>query len=68
MRKVWALLCEYKYVLIWLYIDLTTPTDIQNSVIPLLMQFNKDNFIVSSATGSGKTLAYLLPSKLINML
>jgi superfamily II DNA/RNA helicase len=40
-------------------LNITSPTDIQNEVIPLALQ-NKD-IIGQSKTGSGKTLAYLLP-------
>lgn len=38
---------------------ITTPTEVQTTVIPLVLQ-NKD-FIVQSQTGTGKTLAFLLP-------
>jgi ATP-dependent RNA helicase RhlE len=40
-------------------IDITTPTPIQQSLIPVLKQ--NANAIVSAKTGSGKTLAFLLP-------
>jgi len=40
---------------------ITAPTAIQKTIIPLLLQFPKDNFVFSSSTGSGKTLSYLLP-------
>ncbi|MEK7433595.1 MAG: DEAD/DEAH box helicase [Cyanobacteriota bacterium] len=39
--------------------NITTPTEIQEIVIPVALE-NK-NLIVQSETGSGKTLAYLLP-------
>lgn len=39
--------------------DITTPTLIQQSLIPVLKQ--NANAIVSAKTGSGKTLAFLLP-------
>ena len=40
-------------------IGITTPTPIQQSLIPVLKQ--NANAIVSAKTGSGKTLAFLLP-------
>ena len=39
--------------------DITTPTLIQQSLIPVLKQ--NANAIVSAKTGSGKTLAFVLP-------
>ncbi len=39
--------------------NISTPTEVQSRVIPLILQ-NKD-LIVQSETGTGKTLAYLLP-------
>jgi len=39
--------------------DITTPTPIQQSLIPVLKQ--NANAIVSAKTGSGKTLAFFLP-------
>jgi len=38
---------------------ISSPTDIQQKVIPLLLE--KKNLIFRSATGTGKTFAYLLP-------
>lgn len=45
-------------------LNITTPTNVQNTVIPLLMEGK--NLIFQSETGTGKTYAYLLP--LINKL
>lgn len=39
--------------------DISTPTDIQSNIIPLIL--DKKDVIAQSQTGSGKTLAYLLP-------
>ena len=39
--------------------SITIPTEVQNRVIPLVLE-NRD-LIVQSETGTGKTLAYLLP-------
>lgn len=40
-------------------LKLTTPTDAQKEIIPLLL--NKKNVVFTSRTGSGKTLCYTLP-------
>ncbi|KAL6779782.1 RH39 [Auxenochlorella protothecoides x Auxenochlorella symbiontica] len=39
----------------------TTPTDVQSSAIPALLESRGSDFLLASHTGSGKTLAYLLP-------
>ena len=39
--------------------NITSPTKVQEMVIPLL--FQKKDILFESATGTGKTLAYLLP-------
>jgi superfamily II DNA/RNA helicase len=40
-------------------IDITTPTPVQQIVIPMLLK--RENVMLAAATGSGKTLAYTLP-------
>jgi superfamily II DNA/RNA helicase len=39
--------------------NITSPSNIQSKVIPLLL--NNKSLIIASETGSGKTIAYLLP-------
>jgi len=50
---------DSKVVEILYSMDITTPTPIQQSLIPVLKQ--NANAIVSAKTGSGKTLAFFLP-------
>ena len=40
--------------------DIETPTPVQRSVIPRLMQ--RENVLIAATTGSGKTLSYVLPT------
>ncbi len=39
--------------------NITTPTNVQNKIIPMI--FEHKNVLFQSETGTGKTFAYLLP-------